>query len=225
MSATLTWPASAAPGNRTRPRFCSPKVTVASASTQGPSGRPVSAESPDGTSTESTRAPPRRAPAMASMAAAKLPSAGRDSPVPRSASITTSSPLAPSGCPSAKGATGTPASRARRAITAASPPSSSGATTANTRTRPEGWSSLAATQPSPPLLPPPQTTTKRLAGRTSGATASATARPARSIRSSEGTPSPSMAARSMARISSAPTSLTAPPAPRSPPPRPRRASW
>ena len=84
-------------------------MTVASASTQGPSGRPVSAERPEGTSTESTRAPPRAGRGDGLDGRREAPLGRPESPVPRTASITTSPGAAPSGVPSAQGWTGTPA--------------------------------------------------------------------------------------------------------------------
>ena len=72
-------------------RFEKAKVTVASARTQGRAARPVSAESPDGRSTASTRAPcarrPRRWPRWPRR---RPPRPARASPVPKMASTTTS---------------------------------------------------------------------------------------------------------------------------------------
>ena len=71
--------------------------------------------------------------------------------------------------------------------------------TAASTSNPISARSLATTSPSPPLLPFPQTTTARFELASSAAT-SATARPAVSISSSEGTPWSSIAHASTARI-------------------------
>jgi hypothetical protein len=84
-SATTTRPQNSAPGWTTIPTFGNPMVTVTAARTQGPSTRPVSASSPEGTSTASTGIPDSL---RVSMARAASPTAGPRKPVPKMASTT-----------------------------------------------------------------------------------------------------------------------------------------
>ena len=58
MRATAIRPAQLRPGSMLRPSFGSPTATVVSASTATPSTRPVSAQSPEGRSTATTRIAP-----------------------------------------------------------------------------------------------------------------------------------------------------------------------
>jgi hypothetical protein len=79
---------------------------------------------------------------------------------------------------------------------------SRGQSASTSTSRPEPRSNRAATRPSPPLLPLPQTTTILPAGACS-ATTRASPSPARSISSSEAIPCCSIAHASVARISAA----------------------
>src|ERR1700681_3675327 len=89
-------------------------------------------------------------------------------------------------------------------MVAASPRNSFGSHNSNTRTaRPASISLRAATKPSPPLFPFPQTTPTRCACPKSDRMKRATAAPAFSIRMREETPKCSEVARSISRISAA----------------------
>src|SRR6266849_4118170 len=90
MSTTHTSPAWRGPSRLTRPALGRPSVTVVCACTVGAEAPPASASSPDGRSTETTRAPDVL---MAWIQSAKSPSGGLDSPVPKMPSSTTSAPL------------------------------------------------------------------------------------------------------------------------------------
>src|SRR5262249_22991979 len=85
MSATHTSPAYSGPSADNRPCLGSPSVTVTAARTQAPATRPLSASSPEGTSTDTTRRPD---PFMALIQPATRPIGGRDRPVPSRASTT-----------------------------------------------------------------------------------------------------------------------------------------
>ena len=175
MSATTISPHKARPGINRCPGFLRKKVTVSAAVTYTPpSGCPVSPDTPLGTSIATTGNPFRL-----STICAAAPSSGRESPAPNSASTTS---LAPSR------ASGVSASRApfQRSDMAAA--SLLGSASWATRTmKPYSSSSRATTKPSPPLLPGPHSTVT-VEGLKRAAIASATARPAFSIRVSDGTP-------------------------------------
>ena len=89
MGCTVSRPACARPGKSSNPRFGYWNVTVSSASTAAPGQRPVAPSTPLGMSTATRYAPQRL---TASMSAAMAPSAGRDRPVPSSASTTQAYP-------------------------------------------------------------------------------------------------------------------------------------
>ncbi len=86
MSITSSWPQRSAPGYMSWPIFGNANVAVTVARTAWPSGRPLSADRPDGRSIASTGRP---AALMASIMAANTPATGVLSPVPSSASTTT----------------------------------------------------------------------------------------------------------------------------------------
>ena len=163
-----------------------------SARTAGPGARPVSASTPEGTSTATTGAPQ---PAIHSTAAAAGPRGAPLAPVPRRASTTTR-PSAGSG---RNGATAMPRLAAIAAMVAASgvPGGSPGATTCTSQPASARW--RATTSPSPPLLPEPTTTRAARTAPNSASTASAVARPARSISRIEGIAWSSPARRSASR--------------------------
>ena len=192
MSTTSTAPAYCLPGEIQSPGLARWNVAVAIASTASPSTCPVEALTPLGTSAATTRA-------LAALIAVITLSAGLrgapSKPVPSSASTITCAPLRAS---SSNGSGAGPDSRP--SISFASPCSHSPGHTSRTSTwRPAWRSRRAATSPSPPLLPLPQTTTTRPAGAWRE-TASASPSPARSISSSEGTAFVSIAHSSVARI-------------------------
>jgi hypothetical protein len=173
-------------------------VAVAFASTASPSTSPVEALTPLGTSAAITRA-------LAALIAAITLSAGLRGapwkPVPSKASTITCTPFRRA---SSNGSGSGPGRR--RSISFASGWSHSAGHTSSTSTwRPAWRSSRAATSPSPPLLPLPQTTATRPVGAWRE-TVSASPSPARSIRSSEGIPRVSIAHASVSRICSASSS-------------------
>ena len=135
-------------------------VTVRSATTQRLGTAPVCADRPLGTSTATTRAPEElRQSIQMSKGARSSPS----NPVPSMQSSTTSAFSSSASSSGREGPTmmGTPALTADWATTRArSPRRSSGAIGVTTWTaRPLALSVSAATQPSPPLLPMPVSTT------------------------------------------------------------------
>ncbi len=198
MSITSTVPACCLPGAIHSPGLARWNVAVAIARTASPSTWPVDALTPLGTSAAITRA-------FAALTAAMTSSAGArgapSEPVPSSASTITCAPFRRA---SSNGSGDGPGSRL--SISAASPCSHSAGHTSSTSTcRPAWRSSRAATSPSPPLLPLPQTTATRPPGAWRD-TASASPSPARSIRSSDGIPRVSIAHASVSRICSASSS-------------------
>ena len=182
ISASCTSPHSARPGRSRWPGLRRKNVTVVVACTTGPAALPVVPSRPLGTSTATTGLADAL---MAATTSAATPSSGRESPAPNSASMMTSAPAI---VPASSGS----ASPHRAAISAASPLSASRAPSRPSRTaKPRSRNSRAATNPSPPLLPGPQTTAiEGPAPAASAMAASATARPAFSIRTSPGTPCP-----------------------------------
>src|SRR3954469_17496311 len=184
------------PGATWSPTFEPWKVPMASALTASPSISPVVAFTPDGTSQASTGTSSTAL--MASMADLMGWRGSPSKPVPSMASTIAPERARRSG---SKGSGGLPGRRSRFVF--ASPFSSAGSPAASTSTsRPSSRSSRATTRPSPPLLPLP-TTTRTGPGRARSATIRASPIPARSIRSSDGTPCSSIAHLSTARISSA----------------------
>ena len=157
------------------------KVTVRVACTTGPLLVPVVPSRPLGTSTATIGLAQAL---IAATTSAAMPSSGRDRPAPNRASMTTSAPAIVAGL------NGSTAAPQRVAISAASPLRASRDPSRPRRTpSPRSRRSLAATKPSPPLLPGPQTTAMAAPARpASSAAASATARPAFSISASPGTP-------------------------------------
>ena len=196
MSTTSTTPAQALPGWIHSPGLAAANVTVARATTtsSGSATAPVEASTPLGTSQATTGRP---APRTSRIASAAGPRGAPELPVPSRQSTT---PAAPSRAPGStrSGAGPVRASAALRA----SPSSSFRGTDISTRTsRPISRNALAATYPSPPLFPLPQTTAISPSGK-ARATTSASPRPARSISASPGVPA-AIAAASAARIASA----------------------
>src|SRR3954471_9888915 len=168
-----------------------------SASTAEPSTSPVEALTPDAMSVATTGA---SAPFMASIAATAGPRGAPAKPVPKTASITTPGPRSAS--VSAPGSRSrAPSNRSTFAL-ASSESSSGGPSTSASTSNPVSRRARAATSPSPPLFPLPQTIAALLVFAACAA-ASATARPAVSISSSDGTPCSEIAQPSVARISSA----------------------
>ena len=190
--ATRTSPARLRPGSRSRPGLGSPMVSVASAETATPISCPVSADSPEGRSTASTRSAwkePLRAALMRSMLSAAVPVTARVSPVPKIASTSTPRCGASQSGPSSR----TPSARARSKFRAASSERDAASASTAARTRaPSPCRCRAATRPSPPLLPAPQTTQTSASAASSSSTQAASSRPALSINTSPGTPSVSM---------------------------------
>src|SRR5665213_1106699 len=90
---------------------------------------------------------------MASIHAANLPSGARDSPVPNSASTTTSAPSSLS-----SSAISTPSIPSASLSSAAAPRSRLVSAQLTELSRPQRWRCRAAASPSPALLPTPQTT-------------------------------------------------------------------
>ena len=184
MSATTTSPHSVRPGKSRWPGFLREKVTVSAARTAiSPMSAPLSPETPLGTSTAATARPPAL---TASTAARAAPSSGRDRPAPNKASMTSSAPPNRPGTAASSRASTAPSQRP--AWCAASPLSRSRAPSRARRTdQPAAARWRAATKPSPPLLPGPQSTTTGH-GRWRARTASATAQPAFSMSATPGTP-------------------------------------
>ncbi len=200
---TRTSPAWSLPGAIHRPGLAAWNVAVASALTAAPSTSPVEPLTPLGTSQATTTGlPASPSPPPAAFMASIAPAAGsRGSPakpVPRIAS--TIAPAPSSACGENRCGR-SPGSRFR--LWAASPRSSSGSESVSTRTsRPCSRSRRAATRPSPPLFPLPQTTATAPDGERS-ATSAARPPPARSMRSRLGMPRSEIAHSSSARCSAA----------------------
>ena len=190
MSTTRRMPACSAPGISTVPSFGAPKETVSSARTASPSTTPVAPFTPEGMSTATTGTP---ASFRLAIADAHSSSGIPRKPVPKIASTATSARASSRRRPcSSNVRTRMPGtSSRRRAFVAAGSRSSSGSSSSTTVVRtPHRPSCRAATRPSPPLLPFPQTTTARRPYEppASSRAARATARPARSISTSAATP-------------------------------------
>ena len=135
------------------------------------------------------------------MASATAPRGSPLRPVPSSASTTTSAPRRPSPTAPTRD-TGTPAATADSLASSASPSYGREATTRHEASTPSARSRRAATRPSPPLAPPPQTQTTRRAAGNRTRTTCATASPAAAISCVPGTPA-AIAAASVARIEAA----------------------
>src|SRR5918997_3665726 len=195
ISTVSTRPACSLPGATKSPILGPWNVAVAVAPTPSPPPPPVDALTPEGTAQATTGA---SCALMAAMAEASGSRGEPSKPVPSRASTTTPDASSRSG---AKGSGGAPGRRSR--FSRASPRRSPRSAAASTSTsRPSSRSSRATTRPSPPLFPFP-TTTRTGPGRASAAVTRARPMPARSIRSSEGTPWSSIAQASAARISAA----------------------
>ena len=195
IGATRSSPVCHLPGATRWPSLAAWKLTVTSASTASPATSPVEASTPEAMSQAMTGAPQRL---IASIAAAAGSRGAPSKPVPKIASTTAPEP---SSLSAKSPADNSPPNRSK--LIAASPRSSSpGQSNSASTSKPISRSNRAATNPSPPLFPLPQTTRIGPSGARS-ATASATARPAASINSRDGTPCSSTAHRSTARIPSA----------------------
>ena len=193
---TRTSPACNAPGATWRPIFEPWKVPVTSARTASPSTSPVVAFTPHGTSQATTGA----SSALIAAIAEAIGSRGVPSkPVP---SIASTIAALPSSSPGSNGSGGAPGSRVEVGLGVALQLAEvARGEHVDARSR-SSRSSRATTSPSPPLLPLP--TTIRIGPVADCATSAVTrARPspARSIRSSDGTPCSSIAQASTARIS------------------------
>ena len=155
-----------------------------------PRTSPLAPSMPLGTSiatTGSCRSP------IASMTARATPSTGRARPAPKMPSTTSPTPS------SAAGVSASTAPGQRAAACAASPCSAVTEPSSARRTgQPRSASTRAATKPSPPLFPGPQSTATGCGGHRRE-TASATLRPAVSISSMPGTP-PAIVSRSASPI-------------------------
>ena len=179
MSATRNWPAWTRPGSSMWPGLGRKNVTVSSARTAAPSTAPVVPLIPLGRSTAKTGTP---AALIASIIASGSPLTGRSSPAPNSAS------MIKAGDPIAAGSHGRICPFHAAAANAASPLSVAGSQSSMTSTsRPRAANSVAATKPSPPLLPRPAITRIDPSSARSIA-ASATAWPARHISSKPAIP-------------------------------------
>ena len=196
ISATVTGPHRRRPGSSRWPGFGRAKVTVSVAVTTGPRGAPVSPSRPEGTSTASTGTPEAL---MRPTRAAAAPSSGRERPAPNRASTTSAKPAGSAPAASATGPVHSAAAAAASPRSAARSPRSATSTAIPAAAR-----RRAATNPSPPLLPGPHRTRTRPSPALAPAiasTRSATAAPARRIRSRPGVPA-AIAAASARRISS-----------------------
>ena len=197
IGATASSPVCDLPGATMWPTLAAWKLTVTSASTAAPSTSPLAALTPEAMSQATTGAPLRL---IASIAASIGLRGAPSKPVPKIASISAPEPASAS---SRRSGSTSRAAGKRSRLAAASPDSSApGASSSASTSKPVSASRRAATSPSPPLLPLPQTTRTGPCGE-SAAAARATAPPAASISSSEGTPWSSIAQRSTARMPSA----------------------
>ncbi len=210
---TRTSPARSRPGGSRRPRLSPSNVAVSVAPTTAPGAWPVSAHTPEGRSSATTGRPLSLIRAIAS---ATRPAGAPLAPVPSRAS-TASAQEAPSAClspaipPESVTSTGRSRAATRRAsFDAASPPTSAARPIRNTRTRaPPPASRRATTNPSPPLLPLPHTTTMprprsgRLRAARKDRISAAAPCPAFSMSVEPAMPSSAIARRSRARISAA----------------------
>ena len=160
MSTTRTVPERSAPGSSTEPTFAAPNATVRSAQTAEPSTAPVRPSTPEGMSAATTGA---RAALSASIASSQTPSGSPRKPVPKSASTATSARASDRSSRDAshsRAASPCSASRARFVPAAWEPVAAASTMTMSTR-MPSRARCRAATNPSPPLLPFPHTTTAR----------------------------------------------------------------
>ena len=142
------------------PAFIPASVTVTPARTQAPppAGIPESQSIPLGTSTAKTDAPD---PLIHSMHSPTAPATARATPVPRSASITTSLARTASTSAASQRCICIPIFAHTRALIPASPVYASTVRVITTRTsQPRFTSSRATANPSPPLFPGPHTTTR-----------------------------------------------------------------
>ena len=186
------------PGEIQCPTFGAWKLVVRSAFTAAPSTSPLEALTPEAMSAATTGAPQ---PLIASIAAAAGSRGSPEKPVPKTASTTT--PASDSAAESSPASTWRAPAGSRSRFAAASSESSAAGHSSRVSTSNPVWArARAATSPSPPLLPFPQTTAARFDSAASAA-AAATASPAVSIRSRDGTPRSSIAQASTALMRSA----------------------
>ena len=150
MSTVSTMPACSLPGEIQSPGLAWWKVAVASARTAAPSTSPVEALTPLGTSAAITRA---RAELIARMTASAGSRGLPSKPVPSTASTIACAFWRRSGW----NGTGAGPGRTLTCACASSPIHSGGHTASTSTSRPAWRSRRAATSPSPPLLPLPQT--------------------------------------------------------------------
>ncbi len=213
ISATRILPQCSGPSAETIPFFGSPMATVAEARTATPQTAPLVASRPEGRSMAIVAARRER---INRMASARCPATVPDTPVPSIPSTTTSNEPAASRWASSSAAV---------SAETTSPPAPStllrfsreSRETSPLRARsivlvviPSDWRCLAATKASPPLFPFPakrRTRGRSRPARIIPAAQRATAAPARSINPREGTPRPTMAARSSSLICAAVTSF------------------
>ena len=205
-----------ADASTTRPSLRAPIVAVTSARKTTPAARPLSASSPEGMSTAILRPP---AAFIAASAAAGTSRTGPRNPVPKMASTTASTTASPASASPSRARQVASSVQPLPSSTATLPSCSSAASAAaaspwifafgaasSTRTeRPASASWRAATNPSPPFEPPPQTIVTRPA-RARPARAGRSRRrprPAVSMSRRVGTPSARATAASAARISAA----------------------
>ena len=219
MSATRTCPARSAPGRSAAPAFMAPNVTVRSAWIAAPSTAPVDPFTPEGMSTATMGTSASFRPVMAS---AHASSGMPRNPVPKMASIATSARASSRArAMSENGSTRTEGASSKRAafVAAGSRRSESGSSVITATRTPQFARYRAATRPSPPLFPLPQTTTARLPYEPPmrSTHARATALPARSIRSSAGMPRAWASRSSIDAWSDVRTGFTRAPPPRTPP--------
>ena len=195
MSTTSTSPAYSFPGRIQSPTLALWNAAVAMQCTAGPATSPVLASTPDGTSAAITGA---RAASSSSMTLSAGSRGEPELPVPSRQSTITCALFSR---PASKCAGAGPGSFLS-CFCASSPIHSGGHTSMTSTSRPAWRSSRAATIPSPPLLPLPQTIAIRPAG-ARRATTAARPSPARSISWSTAIFFSLIAQRSTSRISPA----------------------
>ncbi len=157
MSETITRRRSLGPAAAGGPASGGKNVTDRRALTATPRTAPVRPSIPLGRSIDTTIAPAAPAALIASTIAAADPSSGRARPAPNRASTITSALCR------RVGSAGSTTPRNRAAAAFASPVRMAGSPRRPSRTmNPRSDSTRAATKPSPPLLPGPQTTATRV---------------------------------------------------------------
>ena len=195
MSTTSMSPAYSLPGRTHRPTLARWNVAVATQCTAAPATSPVEASIPDGTSQATTGA---RAASISSITLSAGSRGAPEEPVPSSASTITWARFSRA----ASKCTGPSPGSFASCFCASSPIQSGGHTTSTSTSRPAWRRWRAATIPSPPLLPLPQTIAIRPAGARRD-TRSASPSPACSISSSEAISFSDIAQRSSSRVSPA----------------------